>query len=228
LNAETGGELKDHVDDFWPFVKALSAGIRGPKAAMLAKNFLDNERKRLELFEDVPLGKEKFKKAVKLARKFRPSIVFCREIRLVERLAAEAWQKPPAIAHSELGDRYLVETLRFKAGETDVLLMTRDLGKRGLDFPLAKSLTLLSPKSSPLVMDQELCRTRGQRCHRTTKIVYVLFYEETYEEEKMRRVVGRLTEIRLYKKFAKFVLNRKWNRWLRKRAGLGMVKYLSP
>lgn len=228
LNAETDGELRDHDDDFWSFVKAVSRGARGPVAASTAQNFLGNERKRLELYEDGLLGKEKVKKAAKLARKFRPSIVFCREIRLVKRLAAEAWQMQPAVAHSELGDRYLEETLRFKAGDTDVLLMTRDLGKRGLDFPLAKSLTLLSPKSSALVMDQELCRTRGQRWRRTTKTVYVLFYKETYEEEKMRRVVRKLVEVRLYKRFPKFVLNRTWNKWIGKRPSLSMVKYLSP
>ena len=227
LNAETNGDLQNHDDDFWPFVKALSAGAMGPSAAALALALLDNERQRLQLFEDVPLGREKVKKAAKLARRLTPSIVYCREIQLVKRLAAEPWGRPPAVAHSDLGDRYLTETLRFKSGDSDVLLMTRDLGKRGLDFPFAKSLTLLSPKSSPLVMDQELCRTRGQRRNRRAKIVYVLFYRETYEEEKMRRVLRKLVDIRLYDRFSKFVLSRTWSKWLKKRPALSIVGYLS-
>jgi hypothetical protein len=227
LNAETNSDLENHADDFWPFIKALSAGAMGPSAAALALALLDNERQRLQLFEDVPLGKEKVKKAAKLARRLTPSIVYCREIQLVKRLAAEPWRRPPAVAHSDLGDRYLTETLRFKAGDTDILLMTRDLGKRGLDFPFAKSLTLLSPKSSPLVMDQELCRTRGQRRNRRAKIVYVLFYRKTYEEEKMRRVLRKLVDIRLYDRFPKFVLSRAWSKWLKKRPGLSFVGYLS-
>ena len=227
LNGASNGELKNHNDDFWSFVKALSAGAMGPVAAGLALALLDNERQRLQLFEDVPLGNEKVKKAAKLARRLTPSIIYCREIQLVQRLAAEPWRHPPAIAHSGLGDRYLMETLRFKSGDSDVLLMTRDLGKRGLDFPFAKSLTLVSPKSSPLVMDQELCRTRGQRWHRRTKTVYVLFYRQTYEEEKMRRVLGKLVDIQLYHRFPKFILSHRWNKWLKKRPALGIVAYIS-
>lgn len=227
LNTETNGELENHDNDFWSFVKALSAGERGPAAAALALALLDNERQRLQLFEDVPFGKEKIKRAANLARRLTPSVIYCREIQLVQRLAAEPWRHPPAIAHSGLGDRYLSETLRFKSGDSDVLLMTRDLGKRGLDFPFAKSLTLLSPKSSLLVMDQELCRTRGQRRHRRTKAVYILFYRATYEEEKMRRVLRKLVDIRLYDRFPKFVLSGTWSKWLKKRLGLSIVGYLS-
>src|SRR5207244_12251621 len=134
---------------------------------------------------------------------------------------------PPAIAHSGLGDRYLLETLRFKSGARDVLLMTRDLGKRGLDFPMARSLLLYSPKSSPRTMDQELCRTRGQRRDRSNKPVYVLFYGKSYEEEKMRRVLGQLVEILMYGKFRKFTLSQRWSKWLHKRSPLTMPEYLS-
>lgn len=47
-----------------------------------------------------------------------------------------------------------METLRFKSGGANVLLMTRDLGKRGLHFPSAKSLTLVSSKNRHIGMDQ--------------------------------------------------------------------------
>ena len=105
--------------------------------------------------------------------------------------------------------------------------MTRDLGKRGLDFPMARTLILFSPKGSARVMDQELCRTRGQRKDGTNKIVYVLYYGETYEEEKMRRVIAALVGIRMYGKFQKFSLSRRWSKWLSERPAFTMFQYLS-
>jgi superfamily II DNA or RNA helicase len=227
LNAETGDELKNHRDDFWLFIKALANGCRGPLAATLALALLDNERKRLQLFEDVPSGTAKIRHGAKLARNGRPSVVYCRQVELVNRFAREDWQSPPAIAYSGLGDRYLLETERFKVGDRDVLLMTRDLGKRGLDFPMARSLVLCSPKSSSRVMDQELCRTRGQRKDRISKIVHVLYYGGTYEEEKMRRIVTQLIGIRMYEKFQKYNLSRTWCKWLNQRPALAMLEYLS-
>jgi hypothetical protein len=225
LDSETNGELKAH-SDFWLFVKALANGRRGQKAAALALALLDNERRRLQLFEDVLSGQAKIQESTRLASDGRPAIVYCREIQLVERLARQPWPTSPAIAHSGLGDRYLKETLRFKSGNRDILLMTRDLGKRGLDFPMAHSLVLCSPKSSVRTMDQELCRTRGQRKQRISKEVFVLFYGDTYEEEKMRRVLGELLEIRMYDKFEKFTLSRQWSTWLGERPALTMPEYL--
>jgi len=227
LNNETDGELESHQNDFWLFIKALANGRRGGAAASLALALLENEHRRLQLFEDFLSSGVKVKRSAELARDTRPAVVYCREIQLVNRLANEAWPTPPAIAHSGLGDRYLQETLRFKAGTRDVLLMTRDLGKRGLDFPMARSLVLCSPKSSSRTMDQELCRTRGQRKDRNTKTVYVLFYGDTYEEEKMRRVLGELVEICMYEKFHKFTLSRRWSTWLHERRALTMPQYLS-
>jgi hypothetical protein len=71
------------------------------------------------------------------------------------------------------------------------------------------------------------CRTRGQRRDRGNKPVYVLFYAGTYEEEKMRRVLGELVEILMYEKFQKFTLSRRWHKWLRERSPLTMPEYLS-
>lgn len=227
LNSEIDGELENHQHDFWLFIKALANGLRGGAAAGLALALLENEHGRLQLFEDVPSGGAKVRRSVDLARRGRPAVVYCREIQLVNQLAGQAWPTAPAIAHSDLGDRYLQETWRFKSGARDVLLMTRDLGKRGLDFPMARSLVLYSPKSSVRTMDQELCRTRGQRRDRGNKPVYVLFYAGTYEEEKMRRVLGELVKILMYEKFQKFTLSRRWDKWLCERSPLTMPEYLS-
>jgi superfamily II DNA or RNA helicase len=228
LSREIGSEVLDaHQDDFWLFIKALASGLYGPNAASIALALLDNERERIQLFEDIlpPFGRVKVKCAIRLAHGGRPAVVYCREIQLVERLAREDWASSPAVAHSRMGDEYLAEILKFKTGARHVLLMTRDLGKRGLDFPMARSLILCSPKSSWRTMDQELCRTRGQR--RKIKRVYVLFYESTYEEEKMRRVLMELVRMRMYGKFRKFTLSRRWTRWLRMRPALTLPEYIS-
>jgi ERCC4-related helicase len=227
LNAETGGELMNHVADFWLFVKALSRGARGPLAASLAAALLDNERQRLQLYEDLTSKGVKVKRGASLARKGRPSVIYCREVAVVRRFENEPWDESPAVAYSGLGDRYLVETQRFKRGLRDILLMTRDLGKRGLDFPMARTLILCSPKGSALVMDQELCRTRGQRRDRRSKIVYVLYYDETYEAEKMRRVLGELVRIRMYARYPKYRLSKSRLRWLNERVAFTKLEYIS-
>jgi hypothetical protein len=105
--------------------------------------------------------------------------------------------------------------------------MTRDLGKLGLDFPMAHILVLFSPKSSHRTMDQELCRTRGQRYNRVTKKVFILFYLNTFEEEKMRRVLRELLELQMYKRFPKFKVSARWGKWLGKRPPLTMLQYLT-
>lgn len=221
------GSLEAHQSDFWLFIKALANGLRGTDAASLARALLDNERGRVQLFEDIlpPFGSVKVRRATELARAGRPAVIYGREIRLVERLAEEDWPAFPAVAHSEMGEHYLREILSFKAGRREVLLMTRDLGKRGLDFPMARSLVLCSPKSSWRTMDQELCRTRGDR--RKIKQVYILFYEGTYEEEKLRRVLLELVQIQMYGAFKKFKLSRLWTKWLHARPALTLPEYVS-
>jgi len=229
LSQELGSDvLETHANDFWLFIKELANGSWGPSAANLARAILNNERERVQLFEDTlpPFGNVKIRRAARLAARARPSVLYCSQIQLVNRLASEAWPSRTAIAHSELGDRYLEEILTFKDGVRDVLIMTRDLGKRGIDFPMASSLVLFSPKSSWHTMDQELCRTRGQRRSKKIKRVYVLFYQETYEEEKLRRVLVELVETRMYETFWKFTLSPRWRRWLRTRSGLTLPEYL--
>ena len=49
----------------------------------------------------------------------------------------------------------------------------------------------------------------------------------SYEEEKMRRVLGELVGILMYEKFRKFTLSPRWSKWLRERSPLTMPEYLS-
>lgn len=229
LENELGTDvLATQRHNFWLLIRDLAGGSRGADAARLAISILNSERERIQLYEDTlaaGLG-SKSERAKEVAKRGLPSVVYCREIQLVNRIASDTRLPRVAIAHSELGDRYLNEIDKFKKGIRDVLVMTRELGKRGIDFPNANSLILISPKSSPLTMDQELCRTRGQRHHREAKPVYVLFYESTYEEEKLRRVLIQLLQISMYDRFPKFFLSPEWRKWLASRAGLALPDFL--
>jgi hypothetical protein len=74
-------------------------------------------------------------------------------------------------------------------------------------------------------MDQELCRTRGQR--RKPKRVHILFYRHTYEEEKLRRVLTALVAIKMYGQFTKFSLAPSWKRWLTEHRPRTLPEYLN-
>jgi len=228
LGKEVGFHILEmHQDDFWVYVKTLAGGREGQQARRLALALLDNQRKRNQLFEDIlPRRQVKVTCAKDIAQANQPSVIFCREIRLVKCFAkANGWPFEVAIAHSEMGDRYSAEIAKFKSGHRRVLLITRDLGKRGLDFPMASSLVLCSPKSSWRTMDQEMCRTRSNR--EKEKRVYVLFYERTYEEAKLRRVITKLIGMQMYRRFTKYTLSRYWTKWLLAEKPLTPVEYLS-
>jgi superfamily II DNA or RNA helicase len=78
----------------------------------------------------------------------------------------------------------------FRRGGADALVMTRDLGGRGLDFPQADSVLLLSPRSNYQTVAQELARIRSRRS--ITKDTAVLFYERTAETAKASRLAEHL------------------------------------
>ena len=202
--------------DMWGFLQMVAGG-QGESAG-LARRILLAQHRRVQLYEDLLGGrKAKFKMACELARKHAPSVIFCREIQAVSALSAEKPTASTATAHSNLGDQYIANIEGFKRGDSKTLVMTRDLGKRGVDFPMAKSLVVLSPKTSVTAMDQELCRTRST-VRAGEKQVYLLFYAETYEEEKLRNVLQRLVSLRMYERYQKFTLDAKWGRWLAARA----------
>ena len=69
INKETDGELESRQNDFWLFIKALVNGQRGGLVASLALALLENEHRRLQLFEDVPSGGAKIRRSVDLARR---------------------------------------------------------------------------------------------------------------------------------------------------------------
>jgi superfamily II DNA or RNA helicase len=227
------GQLGAMVDippgkDAWGVLKAVAGGKFGFEAAELARGILGAQHERVQLYEDVLGGHgRKLAAARKLAATHAPTVILCREIQTVETIATGMRSPRPTIAHSGIGDRYLNNIDLFKKGRSQALLMTRELGKRGVDFPMAKSLVVLSPKTSVMAMDQELCRTRSKRAG-GAKEVFILFYARTYEEEKLRTVLLVLTRIKMYDKHAKFTLDKHWTGWLNARRPVTLARLLRP
>jgi hypothetical protein len=76
-------------------------------------------------------------------------------------------------------------------GEEAALVMTRDLGGRGLDFPAAESVLFVSPRSNYQTVAQEIARIRSRagavkesRSQRST------FYAESEEQAKTQRLAA--------------------------------------
>jgi superfamily II DNA or RNA helicase len=204
--------------DVWRFVQTVAGGRYGEYAAQLARSILEAQHRRVQLYEDALGGRgRKLAAARRLAKAHRPAVVFRREICTGKAVAAGIRVKATTVAHSQMGDRYIGNIQLFKEGYAKILVMTRDLGKRGVDFPMAKSLVVLSPKNSVTAMDQELCRTRST-VKGGEKQVYVLYYARTYEEEKLRSLLSQLVALRMYGKHAKFALTAEWTAWLHNRS----------
>ncbi|MDQ6884216.1 MAG: DEAD/DEAH box helicase [Candidatus Dormibacteraeota bacterium] len=79
-----------------------------------------------------------------------------------------------------------------------VLVLTRELGGRGLDFPQAASMAVISPRSNYQAVAQELARIRSRRS--APKQVSILYYARTEEEAKAARLASHLRLERFDKK----------------------------
>jgi hypothetical protein len=84
----------------------------------------------------------------------------------------------------------------FREGSVPALVITRDLGGRGLDFPAADTALLVSPRSNYQTVAQELARIRSRRGQQ--KEVTVLYYEETTEALKAFRLARHLVKDNRY------------------------------
>lgn len=73
-------------------------------------------------------------------------------------------------------------------GDRDVaaLVITRELGGRGLDFPSAARVLLVSPRSNYQAVAQELARIRSR--FMKPKEAVIFYYEGTEEAAKGRRL----------------------------------------
>jgi superfamily II DNA or RNA helicase len=66
------------------------------------------------------------------------------------------------------------------------LVVTRQLGGRGLDFPNASKLFVVSPRSNYQETMQEVARIRSRQS--ASKTATIVYYADTAEEAKARRL----------------------------------------
>jgi superfamily II DNA/RNA helicase len=76
----------------------------------------------------------------------------------------------------------------FEEGTAKVLIVNRQMGGRGFDLPIARYAVFLSPKRSEETLWQEMLRIRSSRLD--VKDVFILYFSDTKEEEKMLSVMA--------------------------------------
>jgi superfamily II DNA or RNA helicase len=93
-------------------------------------------------------------------------------------------------AHGGMGREEITRTLEdFRTadgGEPRALVLTRELGGRGLDFPKTSRAFLFSTRSNHQAVAQELARIRSRKAR--PKRATVCYYEDTEEEAKAHRL----------------------------------------
>jgi hypothetical protein len=148
---------------------------------------------RLELFEDLAPGRAKRAKVT--GRDLDQPTLLLTRFRLTAELLALALQHDGVLAryaHGGLdGAAIAANTAWFRIRNLDgALAITRELGGRGLDFPKAKTVLMISPRSNYQTVMQEFARIRGRKGN--PKTVRVLYYERTAEEVKAARLAEHL------------------------------------
>jgi superfamily II DNA/RNA helicase len=175
-------------------VDARASGARGQEARAI----LTLHAERLKLFEGEGDSAGKLAALVDSLRN-RTGLVLTRYIFSAVEAAAtlndagiRAFQADGQMPPSE-AERF---ARAFRDGGVPALVITRDLGGRGLDFPTADTALLLSPRSNYQTVAQELARIRSRRGQQ--KEVTVLYYEETTEALKAFRLASHLVRDNRY------------------------------
>ncbi len=180
----------------WQMIKADAKG--GPRAQP-ARRILTLHVERLLLFEGAGDTTGKLE-GVREAIAGKTSLVLCRYIEAAKRTEAhlnqtrdDVLQADGTMTRSEL--EHHAQALR--SGDAEVLVMTRELGGRGLDFPDVQTAVLLSPRSQYQAVAQELARIRSRR--QLIKQGFVFYYANTTETAKARRLATHLLHDNLYR-----------------------------
>jgi superfamily II DNA or RNA helicase len=171
----------------WSQLKRLAA--QGEAAAL---RILELCYQRLELFESLGTDDGKLREIEQVASEPAPSLILSRFRHSARTLAGRLRDAGLRAAQADGGmERSQIErtTRAFRFTPTDeqlALIITRELGGRGLDFPNAGAAVLVSPRSNYQAVAQELARVRSRQ--KQTKEATVLYYSNTEEEAKARRL----------------------------------------
>jgi Helicase conserved C-terminal domain len=123
----------------------------------------------------------------------KQTVIFVRNVPVCEGIFEHLRSKGLRVsfAHGEVADEERLRSVQaFKRGDSQVLVVTRQLFGRGFDLPQAEQAIFYSPKDSPHTMWQEMLRIRSTL--RKIKTCFVLFYAWTAEARKMNRLLERI------------------------------------
>jgi hypothetical protein len=180
----------------WQMIKLDAQG--GPRAQP-ARRILALHGDRLRLFEGATDTAGKLK-GVRDALSGKTGLVLCRYILAAKATHDYLGQTRERIIQAD-GTMTRAELERhaqaLRSSEADVLVMTRELGGRGLDFPNVQTAAVLSPRSQYQAVAQELARIRSRR--QLTKRTFVFYYTQTTETAKARRLAQHLSRDNVYR-----------------------------
>jgi len=161
-----------------------------------ARRILRLSTERLRLFESPEYMGAKLAVIVSEADKDGPTLLLSRfrdTARLMEQkmptVDSSVVRADGSMSRSDIG----IAMNQFRAmptGTKGALVITRELGGRGLDFPSAAQVVVASPRSNYQAVAQELARIRSRRSRPKTAVI--TYYADTEEQAKARRLGGHL------------------------------------
>lgn len=170
----------------WGAIKALAR--EGNRNALAVLRLCGE---RLRLFESPGSNLQKYDRLAEDAARHGPSLVMSRYVDVAQALESVLSKRLPTRQIDGQQPREQIrsgmEWFRERPkGEEAALVMTRDLGGRGLDFPDAESVLFVSPRSNYQTVAQEIARIRSRAGAVKESTIY--FYTETEEQAKAQRL----------------------------------------
>ena len=184
------GGLPNGSNVTWGVIKALAGD--GDKNALAVLRLCGE---RLRLFESPGSNNEKYERLAQDASTSPPALVMSRYVDVAQSLYNVLSQRLPTrqIDGQQHPDQVRLGMEWFRersATEKAVLIMTRDLGGRGLDFPSAQSVIFVSPRSNYQTVAQEIARIRSRAGSEKEAAIY--YYSETEEQAKAQRLAAHM------------------------------------
>jgi superfamily II DNA/RNA helicase len=147
---------------------------------------------RLRLFESFGSSAGKLNAVKNFISEHETTLVLTRFRRSAERIAQALTfdARKAFFAHGGMDRRDVGKVLEEFRQQSEPglqsLVLTRELGGRGLDFPLASGVSLFSPRSNYQAVAQELAGIRSRAG--SPKEALIPYYRNTEEEAKARRL----------------------------------------
>ncbi|MHA1708071.1 MAG: helicase-related protein [Candidatus Heimdallarchaeaceae archaeon] len=137
-------------------------------------------------FQNLPKISGKERETLKLIKKYQKSTVLCSFLSTVSVLSELVRKEGFEVFHITGKTKNKNEVLKkFKKTEKRSVLILSPIGERDLDIPQTEIIIIFDLVNSPKTVYQKLKRGRGGK-------VFLLFYDETPEKEKVRRVTSEI------------------------------------